>query len=108
MEAMAAARAQVEHQLATLQATERIVRQEEITAEIIELGGRDGKPRRRSSRALMTARREQGTKSMGQRSIWNGAPTRLRARCSALTTCPTDHLTIKPNSKWVSLRVHHV
>lgn len=37
MEAMAAARTQVENQLSTLQATERIVRQEEITAEIIEL-----------------------------------------------------------------------
>ena len=37
MEAMAAARTEVERQLSTLQATERIVRQEEITAEIIEL-----------------------------------------------------------------------
>lgn len=37
MEAMAAARTQVEHQLATLQATERIVRQEETTTEITEL-----------------------------------------------------------------------
>lgn len=37
MEAMAAARSQVERQLLTLQTTERIVRQEEITAEIIEL-----------------------------------------------------------------------
>ena len=37
MEAMAAARRQVEQQLAELQATQRIVRQEEITAEIIEL-----------------------------------------------------------------------
>jgi F-type H+-transporting ATPase subunit gamma len=37
MEAMAAAHSQVEQQLSTLQATERIVRQEEITAEIIEL-----------------------------------------------------------------------
>ena len=37
MEAMAAAHSQVERQLSTLQATERIVRQEEITAEIIEL-----------------------------------------------------------------------
>jgi len=37
MEAMVAAHSQVEHQLSTLQATQRIVRQEEITAEIIEL-----------------------------------------------------------------------
>lgn len=37
MEAMASARRQIERQLSRLQATERIVRQEEITAEIIEL-----------------------------------------------------------------------
>lgn len=37
MEAMVAAHSQVEHQLSTLRAMERIVRQEEITAEIIEL-----------------------------------------------------------------------
>jgi F-type H+-transporting ATPase subunit gamma len=37
MEAMAAARNQIERQLSALQATERLVRQEEITAEIIEL-----------------------------------------------------------------------
>lgn len=37
MEAMAAARAQVAHQLADLRASERMVRQEEITAEVIEL-----------------------------------------------------------------------
>jgi F-type H+-transporting ATPase subunit gamma len=37
MEAMGAARGQIERQLAALQATERRVRQEEITAEIIEL-----------------------------------------------------------------------
>jgi F-type H+-transporting ATPase subunit gamma len=37
MEAMAAARSQIERQLSALQATQRIVRQEEITAEIIEL-----------------------------------------------------------------------
>ncbi|ANN58712.1 ATPase [Mesorhizobium loti NZP2037] len=37
MEAMASARRQIERQLAHLQTTERIVRQEEITAEIIEL-----------------------------------------------------------------------
>jgi F-type H+-transporting ATPase subunit gamma len=37
MEAMAAARNQVEHQLASLQARQRAVRQEEITEEVIEL-----------------------------------------------------------------------
>jgi F-type H+-transporting ATPase subunit gamma len=37
MEAMAAARNQIERQLAALLATQRQVRQEEITAEIIEL-----------------------------------------------------------------------
>jgi F-type H+-transporting ATPase subunit gamma len=37
MEAMAAARGQIERQLSVLQATQRQVRQEEITAEIIEL-----------------------------------------------------------------------
>ena len=37
MEAMAAARNQIERQLSSLQATRRLIRQEEITAEIIEL-----------------------------------------------------------------------
>ncbi|MGO9237333.1 MAG: F0F1 ATP synthase subunit gamma [Methylocella sp.] len=37
MEAMAAAHKQIERQLSSLQATQRLVRQEEITAEIIEL-----------------------------------------------------------------------
>ncbi len=37
MESMASAHRQIEHQLSALQATQRIVRQEEITAEIIEL-----------------------------------------------------------------------
>jgi F-type H+-transporting ATPase subunit gamma len=37
MESMAAARNQIERQLSELQATQRHVRQEEITAEIIEL-----------------------------------------------------------------------
>ena len=37
MAAMAAARRQIEHELAELRATERRVRQEAITAEIIEL-----------------------------------------------------------------------
>jgi len=37
MEAMASARRQIERQLSSLQATQRMVRQEEVTAEIIEL-----------------------------------------------------------------------
>ena len=37
MEVMASARSQIERQLSTLQATQRIVRREEITPEIIEL-----------------------------------------------------------------------
>ena len=37
MEAMASAHQQVERQLSSLQSTQRVVRQEEITAEIIEL-----------------------------------------------------------------------
>jgi F-type H+-transporting ATPase subunit gamma len=37
MEAMAAARSQIEHQLSSLRSTQRLVRQENITAEIIEL-----------------------------------------------------------------------
>jgi F-type H+-transporting ATPase subunit gamma len=37
MEAMAAARKQVERQLSRLRARQRLVRQEEITAEVIEL-----------------------------------------------------------------------
>ncbi len=48
MEAMAAARSQIERQLAALQATQRLVRQEEITAEIIELAA--GETASRSSR----------------------------------------------------------
>lgn len=52
MEAMAAARTQVEHQLATLQATERIVRQEEITAEIIELAAGETASRAGETRGL--------------------------------------------------------
>ena len=50
MEAMAAARGQIERQLATLQATERRVRQEEITAEIIELASGDAASRARDAR----------------------------------------------------------
>jgi F-type H+-transporting ATPase subunit gamma len=48
MEAMGAARSQIERQLSALQATQRIVRQEEITAEIIELAA--GETASRSSR----------------------------------------------------------
>jgi F-type H+-transporting ATPase subunit gamma len=50
MEAMAAARTQVERQLSALQATERIVRQEEITAEIIELAAGETASRSGESR----------------------------------------------------------
>lgn len=49
VEAMAAARTQIERQLAALQATERMVRQEEITAEIIELAA--GETASRSKRS---------------------------------------------------------
>jgi F-type H+-transporting ATPase subunit gamma len=47
MEAMAAARGQIERQLGTLQATQRRVRQEEITAEIIELASGEAASRAR-------------------------------------------------------------
>ncbi len=50
MEAMAAAHSQIERQLSALQATQRIVRQEEITAEIIELAA--GETASRSDAAL--------------------------------------------------------
>ncbi len=46
MEAMAAARSQIERQLSALQATQRQVRQEEITAEIIELAAGETASRR--------------------------------------------------------------
>lgn len=46
MEAMAAARNQIERQLSSLQATQRLVRQEEITAEIIELAAGETASRR--------------------------------------------------------------
>jgi F-type H+-transporting ATPase subunit gamma len=49
MEAMASARSQIERKLSTLQATQRIVRQQEITAEIIELAA--GETAGRSDRA---------------------------------------------------------
>ena len=48
MEAMAAAHKQTERQLDTLQATQRRVRQEEITAEIIELASGEAASRARS------------------------------------------------------------
>lgn len=54
MEAMAAAHSQVEHQLSTLQATERIVRQEEITAEIIELAAGETASRSAQTRPRST------------------------------------------------------
>jgi F-type H+-transporting ATPase subunit gamma len=46
MEAMTSAHSQIERQLAALQATQRIVRQEEITAEIIELAAGETASRR--------------------------------------------------------------
>ena len=49
MEAMAAARTQIDRQLAALQATERQVRQEQITAEIIELASGEAASRARSA-----------------------------------------------------------
>ena len=49
MEAMAAAHSQTERQLASLQATQRRVRQEEITAEIIELAAGEEASRARAS-----------------------------------------------------------
>ena len=48
MEAMAAAHSHTERQLATLQATERRVRQEEITAEILELAAGETASRERA------------------------------------------------------------
>ena len=49
MQAMAAARGQIERQLAALQATQRRVRQEEITAEIIELASGEAASRARAA-----------------------------------------------------------
>jgi F-type H+-transporting ATPase subunit gamma len=49
MEAMASARSQIERKLSALLATQRIIRQEEITAEIIELAA--GETAGRSDRA---------------------------------------------------------
>lgn len=49
MEAMAAAHTQTERQLAKLQATQRRVRQEEITAEIIELAAGEAASRERTA-----------------------------------------------------------
>jgi len=48
MESMAAARKQIDRQLAALEATQRMVRQEEITAEIIELAAGETASRERS------------------------------------------------------------
>ena len=49
MEAMAAARNQIERQLSALRATQRHVRQEEITAEIIELAAGETASRRQTT-----------------------------------------------------------
>jgi F-type H+-transporting ATPase subunit gamma len=51
MEAMAAARNQIERQLSSLRATQRHVRQEEITAEIIELAAGETASRSHKNRA---------------------------------------------------------
>jgi F-type H+-transporting ATPase subunit gamma len=53
MEAMASARSQIERQLSALQATQRTVRQDEITAEIIELAA--GETASRSGYALQSS-----------------------------------------------------
>ena len=50
MEAMASAHSQIERQLSALQATQRIVRQEEITAEIIELAAGETASRSENAR----------------------------------------------------------
>jgi F-type H+-transporting ATPase subunit gamma len=55
MEAMASAHGQIERQLSALQATQRIVRQEEITAEIIELAAGETASRSRAG-SLKNAR----------------------------------------------------
>ena len=47
MEAMAAAHSQIDRQLGSLEATQRLVRQEEITAEIIELAAGEAATRAR-------------------------------------------------------------
>lgn len=58
MESMASARSQIERQLSALQATQRTVRQEEITAEIIELAA--GETASRSGYALQSSVLEPG------------------------------------------------
>ena len=54
MEAMASAHSQIERQLAALQATQRIVRQGEITAEIIELAAGETASRSRQINSTRT------------------------------------------------------
>lgn len=53
MEAMAAARQQIERQLSSLRATQRTVRQEEITAEIIELAAGETASRSESRQGVV-------------------------------------------------------
>ena len=55
MEAMAAARNQIERTLSSLQLTQRLVRQEEITSEIIELAAGEAASRRGNSRLAAPA-----------------------------------------------------
>lgn len=59
MEAMASAHSQIERQLSALQATQRIVRQEEITAEIIELAAGETASRPRPSDLKKQLERDQ-------------------------------------------------
>jgi F-type H+-transporting ATPase subunit gamma len=60
MEAMAAARNQIERQLSSLQATQRLVRQEEITAEIIELAAGETASRSDYNRPQSSTARDTG------------------------------------------------
>jgi F-type H+-transporting ATPase subunit gamma len=60
MEAMASARHQIERQLSSLRATQRLVRQEEITAEIIELAAGETASRSEPRRAVFADPRRAG------------------------------------------------
>lgn len=73
MAAMAAARRQIEHELAALRATERRVRQDAITAEIIELATGE-----RASRAARRPDRKRCALSCGQPGIATASPSSSR------------------------------
>jgi F-type H+-transporting ATPase subunit gamma len=60
MAAMAAARNQIERQLSALQATQRLVRQDEITAEIIELAAGEAASRSDENRPQSSTARDMG------------------------------------------------